>query len=96
MSKVNPWTILRWLWTAFWILEASFLAIVDWPSTGKLWYVLCYDPNGVVHELFYVFVGYAVILDLTYWWERRHTDVRLFVVRPHGLGEDNQRKRERV
>ena len=45
--------------------------IPDYPWGTAFWKVACWDANGWLHEAFYIAVGFLVLIDLSYHWERK-------------------------
>ncbi|MFH0777380.1 MAG: hypothetical protein V2A71_01990 [Candidatus Eisenbacteria bacterium] len=54
--KVHEWLFQLVLDTlvGLWIIAFIMVFAADWPTTGKLWYVIPFDPSGVIHELAYM------------------------------------------
>jgi len=82
-EAMNGWTALRIAWTLWWIGEGVAITIIDYPNGAPLWDALtgCSVSAGWIHEVFYMFVGWAVVMDLTYWWEDRKKPKRFRVLR---------------
>ncbi len=64
------WTFLRCCLAISWLTTTVYVAIPDYPYDYKLWYWLCMDPNGFLHEAFYIAAFFVSMITLTYFWER--------------------------
>ena len=72
---MREWSFLRWTLVACWLSTTIYVAIPDYPYSWPLWYWLTYDPNGFLHEAFYLAVGFLVLIDLTYHWQKKSKGV---------------------
>jgi len=79
---MNAWQLIRWLLVACWLAVEIRIFVPDYPFGVPLWKVLIWDSNGWLHEAFYVAVGFLVLIDITYHWQRKNERVYLRVKRP--------------
>jgi len=77
------WSLLRWTLVACWLSTTLYVSIPDYPVHTPLWKVLTLDPNGWLHEVFYIAVGFLVLIDLTYHFEKKSRKV-VYLVRRNG------------
>ena len=70
------WSAFRWLIALAGLVVEVRVAIPDYPYGYRLWYWACCDPNGWLHEAFYIAVGFLVLIDLSYHWERKEAVMR--------------------
>ena len=68
---LSAWLLLRWTLVACWLSTSLYCSIPDYPYGTPLWIVLTWDANGWLHEMFYIAVGFFVLIDLTYHWQNR-------------------------
>jgi len=63
--KVGFWRLIGSLWTAAFLFIAIYVAIPDYPYGVPIWVWMTSDPNGFLHEEFYIatmwLLGYVVI-----------------------------------
>jgi len=81
-EAMNAWQLIRWLLAACWLSLTIRVAIPDYPYGTPLWQSLIWDANGFWHEAFYIAVGFLVLIDITYHWQRKSERVYLRVKRP--------------
>ena len=65
------WSVLRWGAGLWFVLQAVYVTIPDYPYGYRLWYWLTCDPNGYLHEMFYLVTFYVVFLWVTFELEHR-------------------------
>ena len=70
-KRTRYWEAVRWALGIWFVLQALYITIPDYPYGYRLWYWLTYDPNGYLHEMFYLATFYVVCLFLTYEFEKR-------------------------
>lgn len=64
--------------TGLWfVLQAIYVTIPDYPYDYRLWYWLTYDPNGYLHEMFYLAMFYLAFLFVSYELEKRAKEAYL-------------------
>lgn len=68
MRRGWEWTFLRICLGLAWLTTLSWAAVMDWPATGKFWYVVTYD-YALTHELFFISGGWAAAITLTYFYQ---------------------------
>jgi len=81
-EAMNGWNWVRLSWTLFWIGEIIAVSIIDYPRSAPIWDAVtgCSVSAGWIHEVWYMFVGWALVMDLTYWWEERQNRGKRFRV----------------
>ena len=70
------WSFLRWTLVACCLSTILYVSIPDYPYGVPLWTWMTLDANGYLHEVFYITVGFLVLIDLTYRWQRPQMRVR--------------------
>ena len=80
-KAILTWSRLRWILVICWLCLTLRVAIPDYPYGVPLWQSLVLDQNGFWHEAFYIAVGFLVLIDLTYHWEKKGQRVYLRVKR---------------
>ena len=68
---MNRWVILRSCITALFITAIVIVTVADYPYDWPIWYWMTMDPNGYLHEMFYIFVGWTAAIWWTVYWERK-------------------------
>jgi len=76
MKAGQEWSLLRWTLAGCFLSTATYVTIPDYPWGTPLFTVLAYDPNGWLHEMFYIATFFAIALWLTYIFEERSLRVR--------------------
>lgn len=69
-ESMNEWRLLRWILVALWLSTTLYVSIPDFPRDTPLWETLTWDRSGWLHEVFYIAVGFLVLIDLTYRWQK--------------------------
>ena len=66
-----PWTLLRVALFLTAISTTVYVSIPDYPSGIPVWEWLTTDPNGYLHEVFYIWTFFLVGIDLSYRFEEK-------------------------
>ena len=70
---MNVHTVIRSVLVAFGVFISVYVTIPDYPRDASLFEVLAYDPNGWLHELFYVWVFVLSGVAIDAWYEAMQT-----------------------
>jgi len=72
---MNIWRIGRSIGAALFLASGVIITIADYPYHLPLWHWLCLDPNGYLHEMFYLFVGFSAFVWWTMYFEKKSTGI---------------------
>jgi len=68
--RFNAWTFLRSCLALAWLTTTVYVAIPDYPYGTPIWVWTTMDPNGFLHEEFYIAGMFVLLITLTYYWQR--------------------------
>ena len=57
------------------ISTTVYVTIPDYPWGTPFWQVVCWDANGWLHEVFYIWTFFLVGIDLSYRFEKKTEEV---------------------
>ena len=66
---VRPWTFLRAVLAIAWLVTTVRISVPDYPYEWPIWYWYAYDPNGYLHEVWYMSGVFVCLITLTYFWQ---------------------------
>jgi len=93
MREGWEWTLYRWLLLLLGVSTTAYVTVPDYPWGTPLWIVLSLDPNGWLHEVFYIWTFVIMAVFLSYEWEQRSLNVRR-IRRVRSLKASKKEKKE--